>query len=173
VPYFSASTLFPFDPTPWTIFRKRPDHAPIHSMLRQTAGHDPATAYSRRHCPSGCQRQHHSPPLAARGRGTAQAISASPFLQGTPFTPASFQLPSPAWHWTSRWSIIIGNEGTTDEHGWEYNWVFKDTGWKPRLNELGWAGYVRRRKWTRTREYQEPIEVELRNQPNQALQLIS
>lgn len=88
----------------------------------------------------------------------AAAYSDAPAFQNTPFTPASFQLPSPAWQWASPWSVVMQTDGRTDEHGWEYNWIFKSGGWHSHVNRLGWAGYVRRRKWTRIRELRKGVE---------------
>lgn len=160
MPYFSASSLFPFDPAPWTIFQSYPGNTATYSITRQAIGHNPATPTSRRHTNPDSWQQANPATHVPLARQTYD-IETIPSLQGTPFTPASFQLPSAAWHWTSPWSIIMGNEGTTDEHGWEYNWIFRNNGWKSRLSKLGWAGYVRRRKWIRAREYQEPMEDEL------------
>jgi hypothetical protein len=40
-------------------------------------------------------------------------------------------------------------DGDVDSEGWEYNWAFRDHGWRPRVKSLNRGGWVRRRQWVR------------------------
>ncbi|GHJ84607.1 hypothetical protein NliqN6_1009 [Naganishia liquefaciens] len=150
IPYFSPMTLFPFfDPAAWSLVNAQVSFTSIQPTTIQAAAENPP-----RHVTSRSRSRHwHS--KTHRFDDKAVPEPSTVFVQDTPFTPSSFQLPSPAWRWTSEWSVAMQTDGRTDEHGWEYNWIFKSGGWHAHVNKVGWAGWVRRRKWTRLREYRD------------------
>ncbi|KAF8310253.1 hypothetical protein DL93DRAFT_2084624 [Clavulina sp. PMI_390] len=67
----------------------------------------------------------------------------------TTHTLDDYQLPDASWVWVSRhWLVqMSGNGGSVD--GFEYNWWFKKSGWRPAPGTLSTAGWVRRRQWVR------------------------
>ncbi|KZW02513.1 hypothetical protein EXIGLDRAFT_734622 [Exidia glandulosa HHB12029] len=61
-----------------------------------------------------------------------------------------FQLPDPTWKWVSKWWMIdMRSDGAVQWDGFEYNWLFKQKRWRPRVGPLSAGGYVRRRRWVR------------------------
>ncbi|KAF8321404.1 uncharacterized protein EI90DRAFT_2508250 [Cantharellus anzutake] len=67
----------------------------------------------------------------------------------TPHTLKDFQLPDPTWMWVSRcWLVQMGGNGGSHD-GFQYNWCFRQKGWRPYPGKFNSGGWVRRRRWIR------------------------
>jgi len=70
-----------------------------------------------------------------------------------------FQLPSPEWRWAGDgWCVDMRGDGEVQEDGFEYNWWFRQKGWRPMIGFWSTGAYVRRRRWMRLR-YLTPPET--------------
>lgn len=80
-------------------------------------------------------------------------------LAPVPCTLEEFQLPSPEWRWAGDgWCVDMRGDGEVQEDGFEYNWWFRQNGWRPKIGTMSTGAYVRRRRWMRLR-YLTPPEV--------------
>lgn len=123
--YFSASALFPADPTPYTLTNRPIPEASSKFILSNRDG-DPTVVHSSKDKSSQPRRK-----------------------INTAYTLETYPLPSPNWIWMGPW--MINMRTGTDEMGWRYNAWFKNKGWRSKAGTAGWGGWVRRREWIRLR----------------------
>ncbi|KAF9526470.1 hypothetical protein CPB83DRAFT_896134 [Crepidotus variabilis] len=132
-PYYSSLSLLPTDPSPFTL-PSSPLSTSVSSSSSATSAHSLSSIRSRSHQP--------------------------------PITLSTYPLPDGTWHWVSRcWMIdmrtndSISSSGAGagaspsssghDPDGFEYNWLFRSSHWRPAPGPGGAGGWVRRRRWVR------------------------
>src|SRR4051794_29667600 len=110
-PLFSSSSLLPFDPPAYTI----PSHIPLPAPAKPTtpvaAEHNPPTHQA-------LDTRDVLPPDHPRrltrflGHGTPPSNPHHPRQSiRTPYTPQTYQLPSPEWVWLTPWLINMRQDG--------------------------------------------------------------
>lgn len=173
-PHFSGRLLMPqIDPPAWTIPTHQPHEISAHPTTSQSAKSDPATHMAlteRGHSRKNIWLSDRAPKPEAEEEGEiegtdvqGQSLStrwnqrrAARLRRGkqsmvTPYDVHTYQLPSSAWKWITPWMVNMRQDGYTDERGWEYNYVFRKTGWGCQVGKIGWGAWVRRRMWIRLR----------------------
>jgi len=68
-----------------------------------------------------------------------------------PISLENFPLPDGNWQWVSRvWMIDMRSDSGEVQHdGFEYNWSFRNRGWRAQIGSFNAGGWVRRRRWIR------------------------
>lgn len=70
----------------------------------------------------------------------------------SPYSKQTVPLPDPRWEWSTSWLIDMNR--ACDAQGWQYNIVFRTTGWHAYPHAR--HSFVRRRRWVRERRIAHP-----------------